>query len=356
MIRAAITVLIIGAGLSGPRATVLNDSLFTVPAILDKNVLFWKKVYSELPVASGYLHDAEYPMVIFKTISSQLKDAALEKERDEIKKSLVAIVEQPESTWTTAEHRYYNLYLEFADSSATAGASERVRFQRGQKERFMEGLERSGLFLDTIRAIFRAKGIPERIAYLPHVESSFDPTACSKVGAAGLWQFMQSSARHFGMKVTYTVDERRNPVYSTQAAAKYLSGAYRELGSWPLAITSYNHGIGGMKRAVRMTGSRDIGVIIATYSSRSFRFASSNFYSCFLAASDLAEHREQYFPGLTLRKPVSYNDIKLNYYITPSDLCSSLDIVRYGELFFPVTNSLQKDWSFICRPASRHTR
>jgi membrane-bound lytic murein transglycosylase D len=325
--QAVIAVFVIGAGLFVPWVDASDDSLFTVPKILEKNVEFWKKIYSELSVTKGYLHDADYPMVIFKTVSSELSGATLERERDAIKSLLVMMEEQPESAWAEREREYKKRYLEHADLSAIAGASERVRFQRGQKERFIKGLERSGLFLDTIRTIFRAKGIPERIAYLPHVESSFDTRAYSKVGAAGLWQFMRRTARSFGLKVTYTIDERRDPVFSSRAAAKYLSQAYRELGSWPLAITSYNHGIGGMKRAIRKTGSRDIGAIIASYSSRSFKFASSNFYSCFLAASDLAEHHDRYFPGVTLRARLRYRDIMLDYYIKPADLCSSIDIV-----------------------------
>ncbi|MBN2036001.1 MAG: transglycosylase SLT domain-containing protein [Chitinispirillaceae bacterium] len=319
--------LVLLNGVAPAAAASSGESHFAVPAILEKNVEFWKKVYSELSITKGYLHDADYPMVIFKTIPSSQTASVIERERAAIKRSLEVMEEQPESAWTAIEHRYKKMYLEHADSSAITGASGRIRFQRGQKERFIQGLKRSGLFLDTIRAIFRANGIPERIAYLPHVESSFDPTAYSKVGAAGLWQFMRRTARLFGMKVTYTVDERRDPVYSTLAAAKYLTRAYRELGSWALAITSYNHGIGGMKRAVGRTGSRDIGVIIENYSSRSFRFASSNFYSCFLAASDLAENHHRYFPDVTFSKPLRYHDIRLDYYIKPADLCAALDIV-----------------------------
>jgi membrane-bound lytic murein transglycosylase D len=303
-----------------------SDSLFVVPSVLEDNVTFWKKIYSELSVNEGYLHDAQYPLLIYEKIEVPSDDEALEKERKRIEQALKMIEETPESTWTSTGHRYRSLFEEFGDSSAIHDASSRIRFQQGQKERFIQGLKRSGLYLDTITAIFRSHGIPEYIALLPHVESSFDPHASSKAGAAGLWQFMRSTARTYRMQVTYTVDERRDPVRSTVAAAKYLSRAYKELGSWPLAITAYNHGIQGMKRAIRKTGSKDLAVIIAKYSSPSFRFASSNFYSCFLAAIELSEKHERYFPGVTLLEPVTCRDMQLPKYIRPSVICSYLGI------------------------------
>jgi membrane-bound lytic murein transglycosylase D len=321
--RIRIVCLVLGATAMVAGAT---DSLFVVPSILKDNVAFWKKIYSELPVDEGYMHDAQYPLVIYEKLKVPSDDEMLEKERERIEQVLVMIEETPESTWTKTGRRYQSLLRKFGDSTAIHDASSRIRFQQGQKERFIQGLERSGLYLDTIRAIFRAHGVPERIGLLPHVESSFDPYAYSKVGAAGLWQFMRSTARSYRMQVNYTVDERRDPVRSTVAAAAYLSRAYKVLGSWPLAITAYNHGIQGMKRAVKKTGSKDLAVIIEKYSSRSFKFASSNFYSCFLAAIELSENHKRHFPGVTLLKPVACTDMKLPKYIRPSVICSYLGI------------------------------
>jgi len=303
-----------------------DDTLFPTPEILKGNVSFWKKIYSEVSLKEGLIHDRDYPMVIFEKISGDGSSAKVKNLREKIAGSLRTIATQPESEWTEYEKRIYNLYKQYADTAAIAGAAERVRFQQGQTERFRQGLERSGLYLDTIKAIFKKYGIPERLAYLPHVESSFNTEAYSKVGAAGLWQFMRGTAKLYGMNIDYVIDERRDPIISTIAAAKYLSSSYQELKSWPLAITSYNHGVYGMKRAVAQTGSRDLGYIIQNYSSRSFKFASSNFYGCFLAASELAHNYKNYFPGIKLYTPIKYTDFTLSHYIHPDVLCRYFNI------------------------------
>ena len=91
--------------------------------------------------------------------------------------------------------------------------------------------------------MLKRHGVPEEIAALPHVESSFNPEAYSKVGAAGLWQFMPSTAKRF-MRVDGIVDERLDPYSATEAAANLMLYNYRLLGSWPLTVTAYNHGPG----------------------------------------------------------------------------------------------------------------
>ena len=303
-----------------------DDSLFTPPDILKQNVAFWKKIYSEIPLSDGVIHDAGYPLVIFKKLAGDPSPAAIRKEKETITLSLKALEEQPESTWTESQRRITELYTAAGDSGAWTGAAERVRFQRGQKDRFIAGLKRSGLFLDTIKAVFRSYGIPERLAYLPHVESSFNTAAYSKVGAAGLWQFMRGTGAIFGMKINYTIDERRDPVRATVAAAQYLSKAYAALGSWPLAITSYNYGLEGMRRAEEQTGSKDITVILRRYSGPSFQFASRNFYSCFLAASELAENRQQAFPGIEPLRPLRHRDLRLENFVAPAVLCRYLRV------------------------------
>jgi len=303
-----------------------NDTLFPTPEILKGNVAFWKKIYSEVSLKEGLIHDRDYPMVIFEKVSGDGSSAKVKERKEKIAASLKTIATRPESEWTEQDKNIYELYKQHADTTAIAGAADRVRFQQGQTERFLQGLERSGLYLDTIKAIFKRYGIPERLVYLPHVESSFNTEAYSKVGAAGLWQFMRGTGKLYGMRIDYTIDERRDPVISTVAAAKYLSSSYQELKSWPLAITSYNHGIYGMKRAVAQTGSRDLGYIIQNYSSRSFKFASSNFYGCFLAASELAHNHQSYFPQVKLYTPVKYTDFTLSYYIHPDVLCKYFNI------------------------------
>ena len=172
------------------------------------------------------------------------------------------------------------------------GADSRVRFQRGTRERFVKGLEISRSYDRQFRKIFHDAGLPEDLALLPHVESSFQPDAKSSAGAVGMWQFTKGAAKTF-MPGGDKTDRRLDPIASAAGAARYLSFAYSKLGDWPCAITSYNHGVGGMKRAQNQVG-HDFVSIVETYDGPAFGFASRNYYAQFLAARDIASNPMQY--------------------------------------------------------------
>ena len=156
--------------------------------------------------------------------------------------------------------------------------------------------------MDNFQEVFEAQGIPAQIALLPLVESSFENRSLSKAGAAGIWQFTRGTGRLY-MKVTRNLDERLDPAKATRAAARLLRDNYKALGSWPLAITAYNHGRAGMMRARSEVGTSDITKIVSEYKGRLFGYASMNFYSEFLAAVDVYNNYQQYFGQLTLDKP-----------------------------------------------------
>jgi membrane-bound lytic murein transglycosylase D len=334
-----------------PRAQEGDSVFFPVPGILKDNIAFWKKVYAEIPITQGILHDREYPLVIYKTIEiPHQSDFALaryvESERRAMEQKLTDLATQPESTWTQEEKKILAVFREHAPDSALAGAPERVRLQQGQKERFKEGIERSTAYVDTIHAIFTRYGVPGDLAYLPHVESSFNTEAYSKVGAAGLWQFMRGTGRLF-LKINYLVDERRDPVAATVAAARLLRQNYEQLQAWPLAITAYNHGVNGMKRAVDAAGSRDIADIIRKYASPSFQFASKNFYACFLAAREIAKDPQAYFSDLHCAPRYEYRAFTLPSFMRPAVVCRYLAIpqktlMEYNPSLRPVVFFQQK--------------
>jgi membrane-bound lytic murein transglycosylase D len=147
-------------------------------------------------------------------------------------------------------------------------------------------------------------GLPKELTRLPFIESSFDYTAYSSVGAAGIWQFMPRTARSHHLRVGAQIDERRDPIKATRAAAEYLRSAYRSLGSWPLAITSYNHGVGGVRSKVSKAGTDDLAEIIEHPTERYFGFASSNFYPEFLAALEIFDDHKRYFPEIVVEPPL----------------------------------------------------
>ncbi len=132
--------------------------------------------------------------------------------------------------------------------------------------------------------------------------------AYSKVGAAGIWQFMPATGRLY-MRVDDAVDERRDPIVATRAAARHLQRDYEVLGTWPLAISAYNHGRAGMARAVANVGTTDLVQIIQRYDGPAFKFASRNFYAEFLAALDVERHAERYFGTLQPQAPVRTDSV-----------------------------------------------
>jgi len=202
---------------------------------------------------------------------------------------------------------------------AVFAAAERVRTQRGVRERYLAGLEASGAYDALFREVFRRYGLPEDLAYLPHVESSFQLNARSSAGASGMWQFMRSTGQQY-MTVNAVIDERLDPVTAADGAARYLKRSYASLHSWPLALTSYNHGLGGMQRARAQFGN-DMARIVEHYDGRYFGFASRNFYAQFLAARHVAQNAATYFPeGVHYRAPLGDHPVVLRYAVTVDDL------------------------------------
>ncbi|NNL67083.1 MAG: transglycosylase SLT domain-containing protein, partial [Myxococcales bacterium] len=197
--------------------------------------------------------------------------------------------------------------------------------QRGQRDRFQEGLVRAGAYEARFRVILTSYGLPADLVYLPHVESSFNTYAYSKFGAAGMWQFMPGTARRF-LSMDNVVDERLEPFKATHAAARLLAHNYRRLGHWPLAITAYNHGTTGMVRARKAVGSDDIAVIVERYSGRRFGFASRNFYAQFLAARRVARAYRKHFPTLELATPAATHVVALPFYVDAKDLQRHLGV------------------------------
>ena len=221
--------------------------------------------------------------------------------------------------------------------------SHRIKVQRGISERFAAGVQRSGRYMAHMRKIFSARGLPVELTYLPLVESSFRNDARSFRGAVGMWQFMPSTGRLY-MRVTRLVDERRDPLEATRAAARLLQDNYRELGTWPLAVTAYNHGRAGMRRAVRRLGTRDIVTIIRRYRGRTFKFASKNFYAEFLAAVHVMRDLERHLPHVRFDQLVRHEEISLTKRVAVSSLLRHSKVSRAELLTWNPALSRHATW------------
>lgn len=277
---------------------------FEHPAALERDIRFWIRVYTEVTTDGGLLHDDWNLGVVYEVLRFDPTDSPAQREhRVALAKARYAELLRRFAAGETAdltphERRILDAFGEKTTPAEFRDAIQGIRFQLGQADRFHEGLIRSQLFEKNISKVLAQRGVPAEIGALPHVESSFNPAAYSRVGAAGLWQFMPSTARRY-MRVDSLVDERLDPYTSTEAAANLMLYNYRLVGTWPLAVTAYNHGPGGLRRAQDDLGTSDIAVIVRRYQGSTFGFASRNFYVAFLAALEVDRNAEKYFGPMT---------------------------------------------------------
>ena len=223
-------------------------------------------------------------------------------------------------------------------------ASKRIRCQTGVRDSFLAGLKRYYGYRDMIDRVLAENALPPEIRYLPFVESSFNPAAYSKAGAAGMWQIMPKTARVLGLELNATLDERLDPEAATRAAAKYLKNADARLTKVaretkpditrgeinPFIITSYNYGVNGMRRAIRKV-EPDFMAVLTRYKSPRFQTAVKNFYASFLAARHVARNAKRYFgtvaaagiadyQTVVLQRPASVARIKAVFGVSEADL------------------------------------
>ena len=161
--------------------------------------------------------------------------------------------------------------------------------------------------------IFRDFNIPIELTRLVFVESSFNVEARSRVGASGLWQIMPNIGRKFKY-IQNSYDKRDHPYYATVLAAKILKENYQILKSWPLAVTSYNFGVGSMLRAKKKLGTKDLEIIFGGKRKNPYiGFASRNFYATYLAAVHVESHANIYFgEPFMQRKPIQVRNTYLD--------------------------------------------
>jgi membrane-bound lytic murein transglycosylase D len=324
-LRAALLALL-SVMLVAPGHTRAADDPMTRPPQLERDVQFWIRVYTQIDTNAGFLHDQYNLGVVYDTLHfasntpPSERQRLVEEARSHYAAALRRIADAGDGASLTPEDQHVkNLWGEEGTPARLRNAVEDIRFQLGQADRFRSGLIRAGTWETHIAETLANLGLPSELAVLPHVESSFNPNAYSKVGAAGLWQFMRSTGRRY-MRIDGAVDDRLDPFRSTEAAAQLLAYNYRVLGTWPLALTAYNHGTEGMRHAKESMGTDDIVRIVRGYSGRTFGFASRNFYVSFLAALEIDHNPEKYFGPLPKEHEAHFREVEVPGYVSAAAL------------------------------------
>jgi membrane-bound lytic murein transglycosylase D len=180
---------------------------------------------------------------------------------------------------------------------------------------FLRAFERSGRYREMMRSILKEEGVPQDLIYLAQAESGFHPLAVSRVGARGIWQFMGSRARGYGLERSLWVDDRQDPEKSTRAAARHLKDLYNQFGDWYLAMAAYNSGPGTVQAAVKRTGFADFWEL---YRRNVLPKETRNYVPIILAVTIMTKNPSQYgLDDAAMDQAAKYDTVTIDY---PVDL------------------------------------
>jgi membrane-bound lytic murein transglycosylase D len=314
-----------------PLGVGAEEALFPRPVSLQPAINFWTRVYTQVHSQEGFIHDSRdlgkiYRILRFKLYHSPSdQDRIIEQHLQRYRLALLSLAEGEREDLKELEQELLAIWGDDATPAMLVEAAANLRFQRGQSDRLREGIVISGAWESDIRKTLEDYDLPSELEALPHVDSSSNHLVRSSAGAAGIWQFTRFTGKHY-LRVDHVVDERLDPHKSTEAAARLLRRYHDVLKSWPLTITAYNHGLSGVRRAVRETGSEDIGRIVHEYNGSRFGFASRNFYAAFLAALDVSRDSLRYFGVLERQDPDSYWIVKMPVYLPLTALTEPLEL------------------------------
>lgn len=289
------------------------ETEFKVPETLKSRVVFWMEIYSRYTSRMRIVHDRTNPEIIYgifdfrpiyrvlgHTVAAEVKINQLE--RKALKELKGRLQEAAGITSTKdlslTERDQLQKFLSRAGASSRKEAVEllgRIRTQSGQADMFVAALFRSKQLLPHIESVFKRHGLPVGLARIPFVESSFNPRALSKGGAMGIWQFMPETAR----QMIHREDEKRwsDPLKQTQSAARLLKMYRTILPDWGSTVTSYNSGVGRVRRLMQKYRIRTVADLLAVEDEDGLGFAGKNFYSEFLAANLVEAYKDKLFGG-----------------------------------------------------------
>lgn len=280
-----------GSGLPFPR-----------PAVIEPNVKFWVDVFATYGERDFIVHDRDQVDRVYQVMhlpgDGDPGRGETAEINDYLKNKYASLLNRLATGQPPANSEEQRIADMFKGQSPAAysAAAQNLRVQEGLREQFREGLLRSKYYRPTMERIFSSAGLPPELVTLATVESGFYSRAKSSAGAVGIWQFTRGTGKQY-MRISRYHDDRFDPTTETHAAAELLRSNYDALGSWPLAITAYNYGTGGTSAAASEYGG-DYDRIVRSYNGPHFGFAARNYYSEFLAALQIHQDEEKYFPDL----------------------------------------------------------
>jgi len=304
---------------STAQQSLLEDSekripeLFGVPDPIRSQVTFWLDVYTRYSSREAILFDEEHPEIVYEVVDfrnlarTSRNRAAYEivsrqvlRERVQAYQKAFLALKKKKKNRSREESQILSVVRGLPHSHNWLELKKNLRVQWGQRDQVIQGLLASAPYRQRMDHVFEAMGLPKELTLLSLVESSFNPKALSHAGAAGVWQFMPDSGAEF-LRVLESqgIDERVSPIKSTVAAARLLQRNFKMLGSWPAAISAYNHGHGKwvpVPRAERLAPGR-----VLAQCSKSRRlptklgFASRNYYAEFLALLRAERYQHKVF-------------------------------------------------------------
>lgn len=312
------------------------DAFFPVPKGYERWVPFWTTIFTAYESHQMVICDARCPEAIYAAIEIkdkhskksifQKKELQKEDEQKNAIEVLSSLLDKDlEITFLQTMDNLNSIYKKCGLNEPISWNDLRLKLQRGNRDKIKYGIIRYGLYKNQIERIFKEKNLPPELSLLPLIESNYWMFARSSAGALGVWQFMPGTGKKY-LTINKYIDERLDPIKSTYAAAQYLSQAYAALGSWDVTVTSYNYGNLGMIRAVNTLKTNDLSIILQKYRSRSFQYASRNFYLEFLAMKHIMTNLNKYFPEIQMLPPFEYKTLTIQHRTTINNLLHTLKI------------------------------
>ena len=301
-----------------PTHQLTCSASFPCPEEIHRRIDFWIQVFKGWGKEMAIFHDSTVPERVYLVLDTGHGCSGKARRRIKanaraIRQSLEKLAADVKAERQVTDRRQRHLLGLFPSGSSREiqRAARKVRCQSGVRDGFLAGLKRFNRYVGMVDHILAENNLPKDIRYLPFVESSYNPAAYSKAGAAGMWQIMPATARSLGLELNAALDERLDPEAATRAAARYLVDATGKLMEAsrsrqpgiaqetvnPFVITSYNYGVNGMRRAIHRIGP-DYMEVLNRYKSPAFQVAVKNFYASFLAARHVAKNADRYFPRM----------------------------------------------------------